>query len=147
MIAMRSPDESDFENWLRLWRSYQDFYAIDISLETSLLTWARLLDPIQPVNAALAIADHNPVGFAHWIFHPSCWTVGEYCYFQDLFVIPEHRGSGVGRALLDHVREAARLNGCSRVYWLTSQDNHVARSLYDKVADLSPEVRYVVELS
>jgi GNAT superfamily N-acetyltransferase len=68
--------------------------------------------------------------------------VGDYCYLQDLFVVPDLRGSGAGRALIAAVEEEARKRGASRLHWLTKEDNHSARALYDQVAQRSGFIQY-----
>ena len=95
--SVRPLEASDFDAWLPLWRGYQAFYKTDIPIETTRATWARFLDPAEPVFGALAIVDDRAVGMVHWIMHRSCWTVGDYCYLQDLFVDPAVRGHGAGR--------------------------------------------------
>jgi GNAT superfamily N-acetyltransferase len=57
-----------------------------------------------------------------------------YCYLQDLFVAPAHRGAGIGRALIEAVSDKARRLGCSRVHWLTHETNTNAMRLYDSIA-------------
>ena len=61
------------------------------------MTWARLHDPAEPMGALGAYVDGRLCGIAHYIFHRSCWTVGDYCYLQDLFVVEDARGRGLGR--------------------------------------------------
>lgn len=78
----------------------------------------------------------------HYLFHRSMWTIGNYCYLQDLFVAEEARGLGLGRALIEAVYEAARNVGASRVYWLTQESNKTARALYDKLAERSGFIQY-----
>jgi ribosomal protein S18 acetylase RimI-like enzyme len=51
-----------------------------------------------------------------------------------LYVDPQCRGGGAGRALIEGVCDAARANGSDRVYWLTQQSNTRAMALYDQVA-------------
>ena len=82
------------------------------------------------------------MGIVHYLFHRSSWTVGNYCYLQDLFVAEEARGRGLGRALIEAVYDKAREAGASRVYWLTHQDNATARRLYDQVADNLGHIQY-----
>jgi GNAT superfamily N-acetyltransferase len=77
------------------------------------------------------------VGIVHYLFHCSCWTLGNYCYLQDLFVDAQARGLGVGATLIKTVESAARAAGASRLYWLTKEDNRTARALYDKLAERS----------
>ena len=78
----------------------------------------------------------------HYIFHRSTWTIGNYCYLQDLFTAEEARGKGAGQALIEAVYERAREAGASRVYWLTQESNEVARRLYDKLADRPGFIQY-----
>ena len=55
-----------------------------------------------------AYAGGQLVGIVHYLYHRSCWTVGDYCYLQDLFVAPDMRGGGIGRKLIAAVEQAAR---------------------------------------
>jgi GNAT superfamily N-acetyltransferase len=82
------------------------------------------------------------VGLVHYIQHRSCWTVGDYVYLQDLFVDPDLRGTGLGRALIEHVYARAAEAGASRVWWLTHESNAQAMLLYDRIADKSGFVQY-----
>ena len=132
----------DYESWLPLWRGYQAFYRTDIPDETTQVTWRRMMDSAEPMWGALARIGGAPAGIVHWIFHRSNWTIGDYCYLQDLFVAPGVRGAGVGGALIESVYEEARRAGSSRVYWLTHESNAAAITLYDRVADRSGFVQY-----
>jgi GNAT superfamily N-acetyltransferase len=139
ILPLRSEDHSA---WLPLWRGYQAFYKVDIAPEVSAVTWTRLLDPAEPMAAALAWDNSLAVGLVHTIRHRSCWTVGDYCYLQDLFVAPGARGAGVGRKLIEHVYDTAAREGCSRVHWLTHETNAAAMKLYDRIAERSGFVQY-----
>lgn len=132
----------DYSAWLPLWRGYQSFYEVDIPPEVSALTWTRLLHPHEPVAGALAWKGPAAVGLVHHIRHRSCWTTGDYCYLQDLFVALEFRGLGTGRKLIEYVYAEASRQGCSRVYWLTHETNTTAMRLYDRIAERSGFVQY-----
>jgi len=131
----------DQAGWLPLWRGYQRFYETEIAPEVTERSWARLLDPAEPMHGLAAEADGRLVGIVHYLFHRSTWTTGDYCYLQDLFVDPAARGIGAGRALIEAVYAAADAAGASRVYWLTAEGNP-ARALYDKVGRYSGFVQY-----
>jgi GNAT superfamily N-acetyltransferase len=142
-MTIRAVRPDDFAAWLPLWQGYQAFYRVAISPATTEVTWARLLDPAEPMAAALAChEDGRALGLVHTIRHRSCWTIGDYCYLQDLFVAPEARGLGLGRALIEHVYREAAASGCSRVHWLTHETNQEAMLLYDRIGDRSGFVQY-----
>jgi GNAT superfamily N-acetyltransferase len=133
---------TDFDDWYVLWRGYQAFYKVDLSVETSRTTWQRLLDANEPMHGALASIDGKALGMVHFIEHRSCWTVGNYFYLQDLFVSEAARGKGLGRALIEYVYAEAARRGGSRVHWLTHESNRDAMLLYDRIADRSGFLQY-----
>ncbi|MEK9719578.1 MAG: GNAT family N-acetyltransferase [Quisquiliibacterium sp.] len=136
-------EQADFEAWYPLWRGYQEFYKVDIARQASLQTWQRILDPSEPMHGAFVLDQAGrAVGIVHYIEHRSTWTTGNYCYLQDLFVEPSLRGTGLGRALIEHVYAWAGKAGCSRVWWLTHESNAQAMLLYDRIADRSGFVQY-----
>lgn len=141
-IHIRPLEAGDHGAWTPLWRGYLDFYKADLPADVWAATWARLLDPTEPMGGALAWNGQQAVGLVHHIRHRSCWTVGDYCYLQDLFVAPETRGKGVGRQLIEYVYAIARAAGCSRVHWLTHETNTDAMLLYDRIAARSGFVQY-----
>ena len=141
-LEIRPVTAADHAAWLPLWQAYQRFYHSAIPAEVSAVTWQRFLDPSEPMHAALAWQDGVAIGLVHWIFHRSCWTVGDYCYLQDLFVADNVRGGGIGRALIEHVYAEAQAAGASRVHWLTQEDNAQARQLYDRIASRSGFIQY-----
>jgi len=141
-VKIKAPDNSDFDMWLPLWEGYQRFYKVDIPESVTLKTWARFLDPNEPVYAALALVGEQAVGLAHSIYHRSTWSSSDDCYLQDLFVAHDARGGGIGRALIEHVYADARNRGVSRVHWLTHESNYTAMQLYGRLADRSGFIQY-----
>ncbi len=97
MITIRPFAAADREAWLPLWHGYQSFYRVEIAETITALSWARMLDPAEPMFGALAWKGDHAVGMVHWIMHRSVWTPGDYCYLQDLFVSSDLRGEGIGR--------------------------------------------------
>jgi GNAT superfamily N-acetyltransferase len=134
------PDER--ADWEPLWEGYQAFYKVVIPVETTTVTWARLHDPAEPMYALGACLADRLCGIAHYLFHRSNWTIGDYCYLQDLFVAEGARNLGLGRALILAVEEKARAAGASRLYWLTHETNTSARALYDRLAERSGFIQY-----
>jgi GNAT superfamily N-acetyltransferase len=145
-IVVRPILQQDHAQWRPLWDGYNAFYgragATALPEEITRTTWARFFDGYEPVHALVAERDGRLLGLAHYLFHRSTTALGPSCYLQDLFTLETARGGGVGRALIDAVYERARLAGALRVYWLTHETNHAARTLYDKVAEDSGFVVY-----
>lgn len=142
MVAVRAIAADERLQWEPLWLGYQAFYETKLSQEVTDATWARLHDPNEPMYALGAYVNDGLRGIAHFIFHRSCWTAGDYCYLQDLFVADSARGRGLGRALIEAVYAAAGEAKASRVYWLTHETNRAAMALYDKMADRSGFIQY-----
>lgn len=139
MIQVRPVQASDRAAWQTLWDGYNAFYgragATALPAEISDTTWARFLDPAEPMHALVASgADGRLLGLVHYLFHRSTNRIEPVCYLQDLFTAPEARGQGVGRTLIEAVYNAARDAGTRRVYWHTQGGNATARALYDQVA-------------
>jgi len=141
-LAIRPIGPGDRAAWLPLWRGYQAFYKVDLSDAVTDTTWTRLNDPAEPVDGALAWRGAEALGLVHHIRHRSAWTIGDYCYLQDLFVAKGTRGLGIGRRLIEHVYAAAQAAGCSRVHWLTHETNTDAMRLYDRIGERSGFVQY-----
>ncbi|MCJ8142773.1 GNAT family N-acetyltransferase [Ancylobacter sp. A5.8] len=142
MSAIRPLRPEDRAAWLPLWQGYQRFYEVELPEAVTATTWARLLDPREPVWGALAVEGDAALGLVHYIFHRSTWSEGAVCYLNDLFVADAARGRGLARQLIEHVYEAAQLAGCAKVYWLTHETNATAQALYDKVAERSGFIQY-----
>jgi GNAT superfamily N-acetyltransferase len=141
-VVIRTVGETERAAWEPYWKAYQTFYDVALADETTDVLWRRLHDPKEPMHLLGAYADGKLVGIAHYLFHRSCWSIGDYCYLQDLYVAPEVRGRGAGRALIEAVYAAAGAAGASRVHWLTQESNSTARALYDTLADRSGFIQY-----
>ncbi len=143
---IRDAGPSDQAAWRDLWSQYLAFYETDLAPETTAATWARLMDDTSPVKARLAEVDGQVQAFAIHLHHPSTWVATEDCYLEDLFVAPQARGQGLGRALIDDLIALARTKGWSRLYWHTNQGNTRARALYDQYVASDGHVRYRMTL-
>jgi GNAT superfamily N-acetyltransferase len=141
-VVIKSVGASERAEWEPLWKGYLDFYETVLPRATYDATWARLQDAGEPMFVLGAYVDGNLAGIVHYLYHRSCWTVGNYCYLQDLFVAQDSRKLGLGRALIEAVYEVAKKEGASRVYWLTHETNATARALYDGLADRPGFIQY-----
>lgn len=136
---------ADEAAWKSLWRGYCDFYGVTLPEAVTARTWARILDPDSGVLCIVAEVDAVVCGFANCVIHENTWEMQPVCYLEDLFVLPSARGRGVGKALIDWLRNAMRAEGWARLYWTTREDNAQARSLYDQFTKADGFVRYVLK--
>ena len=118
-VVIRPVREDERATWEPLWAGYLKFYKATVPAETTDVTWKRFHDDAEPMYVLGAYVDGKLTGIVHYLYHRSCWTVGDYCYLQDLFVNEGARGHGVGRKLIEAVYEKAKAAGASRVHWLT----------------------------
>ena len=141
-LTIRAIEEKDKDQWLKLWAGYLEFYKSTISSEQTELTWKRLINNELKMFGFVAESEEGVIGFTHCLFRPSTWTETDYCYLEDLFVDPNIRGKGVGRALMNKVFELAKEKKSKRVYWTTQEFNKTARVLYDSITPVSEFVQY-----
>jgi GNAT superfamily N-acetyltransferase len=78
----------------------------------------------------LAFEAESPVGFAVYFYNFSTWLGRPGLYLEDLFVKPEKRGKGYGRALLVELAKVARDRGCGRMEWAVLDWNEPAIKFY-----------------
>ena len=81
----------------------------------------------------LAFEDAIPVGFAVFFHNFSTWLGRPGLYLEDLFIRPEHRGKGYGRALLVDLAKIAHDRGCGRMEWAVLDWNEPAIEFYKKL--------------
>ena len=81
----------------------------------------------------LAFEKDRPVGFAVFFHNFSTWLGRPGLYLEDLFVRPEDRGKGYGRALLVHLAKIARERDCGRMEWAVLDWNEPAINFYRKL--------------
>ncbi|QPC85818.1 GNAT family N-acetyltransferase [Mesorhizobium sp. NBSH29] len=143
MITIRPLQKSDHDDWRRLWTDYLTFYEATVSEDVYKRTWKRLFTEgeFEP-KGFLALNDDVPAGLVHYLYHRSCWSLVNNCYLQDLYTSAEARGTGIGSALIEAVRDEAGKLGVKNVYWMTNETNATARKLYDRVARRTGFIEY-----
>jgi GNAT superfamily N-acetyltransferase len=142
-LRVRPLAPADEEAWRSLWRAYLAFYGTERPEPIYRETFRRMTDPgCGDCHGLVAEAEGGLIGLAHYIFHRHGWQIEDVTYLQDLFVVPEARGLGAGRALIEAVYAAADAAGRPGVYWLTETTNATARHLYDRIGVATPFIKY-----
>ncbi|HZV74440.1 MAG TPA: GNAT family N-acetyltransferase [Conexibacter sp.] len=128
---LRSATRDDVPLLLELIGELADYERLRDELVADAALIERHLFGERPVaEAVLAEADGEALGYA--LFFPTFSTfVGRPgIWLEDLFVRPQHRGAGVGRALLAHVARLAVARGCGRLEWSALDWNEPALAFY-----------------
>ncbi len=86
---------------------------------------------IESGEVTVLFAGEGPDGFAELRFRPSLYTGALDAYLEELYVVPERRGHGLGRALLEAAMAHARERGAAHIDLGTSDDDVAARALYE----------------
>lgn len=135
---------SEYEDLLPLIAAYQRFYEVeDVDQERNREFFRRFLAPSEVGLLLGARAGGRLVGYACLYWHFSSTKARESVLLNDLYVDPELRGEGIGRALIEASLGIARERGGAHLEWVTEPDNHTAQRLYDSTgAERSTWVAY-----
>jgi GNAT superfamily N-acetyltransferase len=103
-------------------------------------TEASLRDSLFPTggrapsaHCVIGAVDGTPAGFALYFFNYSTFLARPGLYLEDLFVKPEFRGAGLGKALLLHLAALAHERGCGRMEWAVLDWNEPAIGFYESL--------------
>ncbi|WP_166869422.1 GNAT family N-acetyltransferase [Salinibacterium sp. ZJ70] len=141
--TIRPPLPADEARWRELFRAYGEFYETQFGDDVLDRVWALLTTEGSGIDALLAERDGEVVGFAHFRSFPDTFTGGRDWFLDDLFVDPEVRGTGAGRALIEAIVERAHTSGApATLRWITAESNTTAQALYDRIATRTSWVTY-----
>lgn len=145
-VVVRPIEPHDHERWRTLFTAYGVFY--ETAFDDAVLegVWAWLMDAEHPLICLVAEHAGEVVGFAHLREQPDTFTAGPGWYLDDLYTVPEVRGSGAGTALLEAIAAHARAHGGGTIRWITAADNTRAQGVYDRLATRTSWVTYEWEV-
>ncbi len=130
-LAIRRAGSDDIGLVMGFIRALADYERLATEVDaTEADLRAALLAPDPRVFCDIAVLEGMPVGFALWFYNFSTFRGRHGIYLEDLFVIPEMRGRGVGKALLVELARRAVREGCTRVEWSVLDWNQPAIDFY-----------------
>jgi ribosomal protein S18 acetylase RimI-like enzyme len=109
--------------------AFRDHLGYDQPDDASLLASVERIIVRDDAEYLLAGGD-EPAGVAQVRYRWSVWWEAEDCWLEDLYVRPQARGSGLGRALVQEVIDRATARGCRRVELDVNSENPTAMALY-----------------
>lgn len=89
--------------------------------------------PEPKFRCVIAEWDKAPAGFAFFFYHYSTWRGRAGLYLEDLFVLPEMRDKGIGKALLKHLAQIAVRENCYGIRWMVLEWNEPALKFYERL--------------
>jgi GNAT superfamily N-acetyltransferase len=144
-FSIRRAEAGDRARLAPLVRAYIDFYKEPQPAEERLDALLALLAERPDVGVQfVADKDGGLHGFATVYLTYDTVAARRVAVMNDLFVAPDDRNAGLGRALIERCLTFARENDCAVLQWVTAQDNARAKALYDKVAKRTTWVTYEI---
>ncbi|MDB9788418.1 GNAT family N-acetyltransferase [Candidatus Thioglobus sp.] len=137
---------NDKEQWCKLYQGYADFYKMPMNDDILDTVWSWIFDEENKFYAIGARSSQgNLVGFMHFREMPSPLRGTLIGFLDDLYVHPDHRGSGVVQSLFKELKSLAEKKDWLYVRWITASDNHRARAVYDKISGAIDFVTYQMQ--
>lgn len=129
--AIRFATRDDLPLILRLIRALAEYERLaDACVATEELLYASLFGPSPAAEVLIAEWQDEPAGFALFCHNYSTFLARRGIWLEDLFVLPEHRGRGIGKALLVRLAELAVERDCGRLEWAVLDWNAPAIGFY-----------------
>jgi GNAT superfamily N-acetyltransferase len=133
-FEIRTASEADVPTILSLIRELADYERAPDAVVATENGLREVLFGAQPsAEVLLALENGGPVAFAVYFFNFSTWLGRPGLYLEDLFVRPNVRGKGFGRALLARLAQIAQERGCGRMEWAVLDWNDPAIQFYRKL--------------
>lgn len=126
---LRLASEQDAEILARMQREFNDEFDDETPQHDVLAE--RIRAHIASGEMYFLLAGEGPDGHAQVALHPTLYSAGPDAHLGELWVRPERRGRGLGRALLEAALDEARRRGCDHFDLTTSMDDYAARGLYE----------------
>jgi RimJ/RimL family protein N-acetyltransferase len=133
-LAVRQAVPSDAATILRFVRELADYEkaiheveATEESVRTSIFGEGSV------TQALICERDGVAIGMAVWFFSYSTWQARNGLYLEDLYVTPEARGSGAGKAMLRRLAQIALEKGCGRFEWSVLDWNEPSIRVYEAI--------------
>ncbi|MBV9101632.1 MAG: GNAT family N-acetyltransferase [Candidatus Dormibacteraeota bacterium] len=99
----------------------------------------RVRELLRSGDTVVLLAGDQPQGLAVLRFRPAIWSSGLECYLAELYVVPDRRGQGTGRALMQEAIDLARRRGADTMDLGTSDSDVAARRLYESLGFINRE--------
>ena len=142
---IRNIEIKDKDEWRELYQGYANFYKVEISKITLDTVWNWLLDQNHELSGLVYEINNKLVAIAHYRRMPSPLRGKDIGFLDDLYVHPDFRRRKIGEEIINKLNHISQEKGWGLIRWITRNDNHNAKSLYDRVANKSTWDVYELE--
>ena len=125
----------DKAHWEKLYKSYAEFYKVEMNDKILQTVWDWLHDKNHEVEGLVYQVDEYIVAIAHYRRMPRPLFGKDIGFLDDLFVDPDHRGKRIGEKIINELQKISKSRGWDLIRWTTRNNNIRAKSLYDRVAE------------
>ena len=129
-VEIRKAERQDVPLLLEFIRGIARFAKMEDEVTASADVLEREMFDEHRAEAVFAVVNGREVGFALYFYNFSTFVGHSGLYLEDLFVWPEHRGKGYGKALLLHLVKIAREHHCGRMEWMSLDWNKTGNDFY-----------------
>ena len=142
-VSIRAARQSDVAILHALIRALAEYEKLAAQVVGTVEDLQRELFCERPaIEAIIAWEEQLPLGFALYFHSYSTFLARRGLYLEDLFVVPEARGRGIGKALMRHCASVAVQRGCGRFEWAVLDWNQPAIEFYQSIgATMLPDWR------
>lgn len=131
MVSLRSATSADIPQILLFIQGLAEYEKLSHACVATEDALRQSLFGSRPyAEVILADRDGHPAGFALFFHNYSTFRAAPGIYLEDLYVLPEHRGNGIGKALLKELARLAVSRGCARLEWSVLDWNTPAIDFY-----------------
>ena len=131
-----------------LYKGYAEFYKMPMNDDILDKVWSWIFDKeIKFYAIGIKSSEGELIGFMHFREMPSPLRGSLVGFLDDLYIHPDFRGSGAVQLLFKELKSIAKENNWPYVRWITANDNHRARKVYDKLSKVIDFVTYQMQSS
>lgn len=130
-VPIRVAGTADVQTVVALIEAFRDYLERSTPAEPALTESVALL--LKDAGTEFVLAGDPEVGLAQIRYRPSVWTGSDDAWLEDVFVLEEARGEGVGRLLTEAAIQRATKRGCGRIQLESNEGNEAAIALYESL--------------
>jgi len=147
--AVRPIEPGDLETLLALCREHAEYEKADFQEDGQVERWrSALFGPAPVLHGWIATVDGAPCGFMTVTVEYATWSAARFAHMDCLYLREGYRGLGLGRMLLDRLREFAVGHGCGWAEWQTPMENELGVGFYRRMgATAKSKLRFHYDVS